>query len=306
MTEDLPELPDFELDVEDWEEDIVEKPDIQYEDIGGLDDVLEKLMYFKYGINFPELYIRFASTPPKGLLMYGPPGCGKTMIAKAMANELDCYFMEMPMTRVISKWIGNAEKNVHELLKKAKKRYLKTGIKVMVFVDEAEQMFQKRGQDHHGVLDRVVNEWLRNMDGIDDEGAEGIIYVAATNHIDKIDDAIKRAGRFDYKVKISPPNKRGALDILMKQMAYRQKGVQRVLYTIWDEEELIDKIYKRGMTGADIDGILRLATDIHIRQLIEHPNSANSLSQVIHQQEIERAALEYNMTGRKKKKSHWF
>ena len=227
-----------------------------YADIGGLDLVLEKIKHFEYGIDCPYAYSSYGIDPPKGLLMYGPPGTGKTMIAKAMSNELGCWFLELPLSLIISKYVGEAEQNLEAAIKSARKKYHQTDRKVMLFVDEAEQMFRKKGSHNgHEVVDRCVNVWLRTMDGMGSN--EGLIFVAATNYLDKIDDALLRAGRFDYIVEIPKPNLLGVEDIFFKQMDAKERKAGREIYDVNDFAGLSEMMYACRMTGADISNVLK-------------------------------------------------
>lgn len=247
---------------------VISTEETTYDDIGGLDSVLSEIKHFEHGTKYPMMYKLFGADPPKGLLMHGPPGCGKTMVAKAMSNELDCWFMELPLSRVISKWVGEAEKTLERALDTAKQKYEETEKKVMVFVDEAEQMFRKRGTySGHGVLDRCVDVWLRTMDGMGT--GEGLIFVAATNRLEAIDDALLRAGRFDYVLEIPHPDRKAVEDIFIKQMRMRERKANRTIYQVNDVEGLADEMYGMNMTGADIAEVLNRAALQRIKYFIE-------------------------------------
>jgi transitional endoplasmic reticulum ATPase len=239
-----------------------------YADIGGLDSVLEKIKHFEYGIDCPYAYSSYGIDPPKGLLMYGPPGTGKTMIAKAMSNELGCWFLEIPLSLIISKYVGEAEQNLEAAIDSARKKYHQTERKVMLFVDEAEQMFRKKGSHNgHEVVDRCVNVWLRTMDGMGSN--EGLIFVAATNYLEKIDDALLRAGRFDYIVEISKPNFAGVEDIFLKQMRMKEMKAKREIYQLTNLEGLSEMMYACRMTGADIANVLQQASFNQIQYFMQ-------------------------------------
>ncbi|MBW2999669.1 ATP-binding protein [Candidatus Woesearchaeota archaeon] len=295
-------LHEFTKPIENLEKEFtVCKEDIHFSDIGGLDSVVEKIRHFEYGILYPAMYDAYAIKPPRGLLLHGPPGCGKTMVAKAISKELSCYFLEIPVTRVISKWVGEAEKTLEAMLKKCVEIYKKQDIKVLVFVDEAEQMFTKRGSYSHGVIDRCVNVWLRYMDGIVD--GSGLIYVAATNKIELVDDAIKRAGRFDYLIEVPQPDRAGVEDILRKQVAYKERIAKRQIYKIHDYNKLADMLYRIEANGADVAEVLRMTSEKQIKHFIEMP--AEQLIKPeelpIQQFQIEETILSYNPAGRNQK-----
>ncbi|MBW2997186.1 ATP-binding protein [Candidatus Woesearchaeota archaeon] len=280
------------------------KEDLRFSDIGGLGDVIEKVKNFENGITYPEMYEVYGIKPPRGLLVHGPPGCGKTMLAKAISNELDCYFLNIPITRVISEWVGKAEKNLDAMLKKCNKIYEEQHIKVLAFVDEAEQMFRSRGTSvGHGVIDRMVNVWLRYMDGM--ENNEGIIFAAATNRIEMIDEAAKRAGRFDYIIQIPKPDRVGVEDILKKQVAYKERMAKRDIYMIHDYGKLADMLHKKEVNGADIAEILRITSENQIRRFIDMPQEQLIKPEElpILQHRIEEAIQEYTPADRKMQKS---
>ena len=269
--------------------------DICFSDVGGLEPVLDKIKYFEYGLLYPRMYEVYAIRPPRGLLLHGPPGCGKTMIAKAISNELDCFFLEIPVTRIISKWVGEAEKTLEAILKKCNEVYSKEKKKVLIYVDEAEQMFRSRGAQRDGVIDRCVTVWLRYMDGL--EPSEGMIYVASTNRVGLIDEAIKRAGRFDHIIEVPAPDRVGVEDILRKQIAYKERITKREIYRLDDINRLADSMYVRGVTGADIAEILRLTSEKQIREFIEMEQEQLIMPEevYIYQKQLELAVEEYSV-----------
>ncbi|MBW2971816.1 ATP-binding protein [Candidatus Woesearchaeota archaeon] len=293
-------LEEYARPVENLEKEFIEsREDIRFTDIGGLDHVVDKIRLFEYGMMYPKMYEAYAIRPPRGLLLHGPPGCGKTMIGKAISKEIGAYFLEIPVTRFISKYVGEAENTLEAILKRCNDIHKESGVKVVVFMDEAEQVFGRRGMQHDGVMDRCKQVWLRYMDGLVDN--DGLIYVAATNRIDIIDEAIKRAGRFDHVIEIPKPDRKGVEDILRKQVAYKERMAKRQIYLIDDYGRLADMLYKLDVNGADIAEVLRITSERQIRQFIEMPEEQmiDPAETLILQRRIEETITEYNPAGRK-------
>ncbi|MFH1064337.1 MAG: ATP-binding protein [Candidatus Woesearchaeota archaeon] len=279
------------------------KEDVKFSDIGGLAGVLEKVRDFQHGMMYPKMFEVYAIEPPRGLLVHGPPGCGKTMLGKAISNELGAYFLEVPVTSFISKWVGEAEKTLEMMLKKCQEVYVEKGNKVVVFMDEAEQVFGNRGVQGDGVMDRCKQVWLRYMDGMAEAG--GIIFVAATNRLDIIDPAIRRAGRFDYVVEIPHPDRKGVEEILRKQVEWRARRAGRQVYTIDDYTRIADRMYSKGMCGADIAEVLKRTAREQISYFIDTlpPEQMISPDEVqIFQHQIEAAVDKYDPGERQQNK----
>merc|ERR1719320_2058298 len=181
---------------------MVEVPQVSWTDIGGLDDLKLKLKQaVEWPIKHPEMFIRMGISAPRGLLMYGPPGCSKTMIAKALANESGLNFLSIKGPELFSKWVGESERAVREVFRKA--RQVKPSI---VFFDEIDAIGGARGGSGGGgkVGDRVLAQLLTEMDGV--EGLQGVTVVAATNRPDMMDQALLRPGRLDRVVYVPLPD----------------------------------------------------------------------------------------------------
>ncbi|MFC1723680.1 AAA family ATPase, partial [Nanoarchaeota archaeon] len=247
-----------------------DKEGVTFADIGGLHSVIDKIQAFQYGIMYPGVYAQFAINPPKGLMLYGVPGNGKTMLAKALSNELEAQFAHVMTTDFVTKWVGEGEAKLESLIVQSEEYYQKHGIKVILFIDEADNLMSRRGQGNKSpVFDRCQTVLLRYMDGID--ATQGIIYVAATNRIDIIDEAVLRPGRFDYVLEIPIPDRRGVLDIMIKQVAFRERTAGRTIYHIDNYVSLATRLYQANASGADIAEVLRLGAEMKTREIIEAP-----------------------------------
>jgi proteasome-associated ATPase len=206
-----------------------EVPDVQYSDIGGLAEQIEAL---RDAIELPYLYAdEFAQhklKPPKGILLYGPPGCGKTLIAKAVANSLAkrieersgketrSFFLNVKGPELLNKYVGETEHKIREVFKKAREKAEKD-IPVVLFFDEMDSLFRLRGSGISSDMEAtVVAQFLSEIDGV--ESLKNVIVIGASNRQDLIDPAVLRPGRLDLKIKVNRPDERGAKEIFSKYM----------------------------------------------------------------------------------------
>jgi proteasome-associated ATPase len=206
-----------------------EVPDIGYEDIGGLTTQLEAI---RDAVELPYLYADYYKehrlTPPKGVLLYGPPGCGKTMIAKAVANNLaekisekrgekiKGFFLNVKGPELLNKYVGETERKIREIFVKAKEK-ANEDVPVVVFFDEMDALFRTRGTGiSSDVETTIVPQLLAEIDGV--EGLKNVIVIGASNRQDLIDPAILRPGRLDVKIKIERPDRQAAVDIFTKYL----------------------------------------------------------------------------------------
>ena len=207
-----------------------EVPDVNYEDIGGLGAQIEQI---RDAVELPflhkDLYAEHQLKAPKGILLYGPPGCGKTLIAKAVANSLakkvtektgnkdgKSYFLNIKGPELLNKYVGETERHIRLIFQRARDK-ASEGTPVIVFFDEMDSLFKTRGSGvSSDVENTIVPQLLSEIDGV--EGLENVIVIGASNREDMIDPAILRPGRLDVKIKIKRPNAQGAAEILSKYL----------------------------------------------------------------------------------------
>lgn len=233
-----------------------EIPDVKWDDVGGLDEVKRILQEtIEWPLKYGDLFKQARTSPPKGILLTGPPGCGKTLLAKAVASESETNFISVKGPQLMSKYVGESEKGVREVFKKARQ-----ASPCIVFFDELDALAPLRGSgDSTHVSERVVSQFLTEMDGIED--LKGVVVLGATNRPDIIDPALLRAGRFDVVLELPVPDRAGRLAIF--QVHTRGKPLSSDV----DLEVLADQ--SEGLVGADIEAICRQAAMLAIREFLE-------------------------------------
>jgi transitional endoplasmic reticulum ATPase len=239
-------------------ETVVEVPNVTWEDIGGLEDVKRELKEMvQYPIQFPEMYKQYGMNPSRGVLFYGPPGCGKTLLAKAIANECQSNFISIKGPELLTMWFGESEANVRELFDKARQ-----AAPCVLFFDELDSIARARGSssgDAGGAGDRVLNQMLTEMDGM--ESKKNVFIIGATNRPDIIDPALMRPGRLDQLIYIPLPDFKSRVQVF--KAALKKSPVAKDV----DIDFLASKT--EGYSGADITEICQRAVKLAIRQSIE-------------------------------------
>ncbi len=231
----------------------VEVPNVTWADIGGLDSVKSELREtVELPLSKPEVFKRLGIRAAKGFLLYGPPGVGKTLLAKAVANESNANFISVKGPEVLSKWVGESEKAVREIFKKAKQV-----APTILFLDEIDSIAPRRGSyGDSGVTERIVNQLLTSLDGI--EVLQGVVVLAATNRPDIIDPGLLRAGRFDKIIYIPPPDAESRLKIL--QVHTKEMPLAKDV----NLKEIAQKT--DGYVGADLENLCREAGMVAYRE----------------------------------------
>lgn len=236
-------------------ETVVKVPDVRWEDIGGLEQTKRDLIEMvQYPIEHPDVYTAYGTTPSKGALLWGPPGCGKTMLAKAIANECEANFISVKGPQLLTMWFGESEANVRGIFDKAR-----AAAPCILFFDELDSIARARGGGMDGgTSDRIMNQLLTEMDGMNP--AKSVFFIGATNRPDIIDPAVKRPGRLDQLIFIGLPDR-----------ATRTKVLQACMRkTPLAPDVSLDEVAARteGYSGADLAGLAKVAVKIAIRKTI--------------------------------------
>ncbi|KAI9343633.1 P-loop containing nucleoside triphosphate hydrolase protein [Obelidium mucronatum] len=239
-------------------ETIVEVPNVSWDDVGGLEKVKQELQEtVQYPVEHPEKFLKFGMNPSKGVLFYGPPGCGKTLLAKAIANECQANFISIKGPELLTMWFGESEANVRDVFDKAR-----SASPCVMFFDELDSIAKARGNssgDGGGSGDRVLNQMLTEMDGMN--AKKNVFVIGATNRPDQIDPALLRPGRLDQLIYIPLPDEHSRRQVL--KAALRKSPISA--------EVNLDFMAKstHGFSGADLTEICQRACKLAIRESIE-------------------------------------
>jgi transitional endoplasmic reticulum ATPase len=225
---------------------LIEVPKVKWDDIGGLEEIKKSMReVIEWPLKYPDSFKRLGIRPPTGVLLFGPPGCGKTLLAKAVANESGANFISVKGPELLSMWVGESEKHVREVFRRAKQV-----APSIIFFDEIDALVPKRGMNSgDNVSERVVSQLLSEISGL--EELHGVIVIAATNRPDIIDKALLRPGRFDRQILVPTPDEKARNVIL------------NVHTRAMPVEENVDlKRLARdtvGFSGADLEALVREA-----------------------------------------------
>lgn len=238
---------------------LVEVPDITWKQVGGLEDVKQELKEaVEWPLKYPDVFERLQTKPPKGILMFGPPGTGKTLLAKAVANESECNFIAVKGPELLSKWVGESEKGVREIFRKARQ-----ASPAIIFFDEIDALVPRRGSygGSSHVTESVVSQILTELDGL--EELKNVTILAATNRPDMLDDALLRPGRLERHIYVPAPDAESRKKIFEVYL-----GGETESFLAKDVD--IDALVKQteGYVGADVEALVREAKMAAMRDFI--------------------------------------
>ena len=262
-----------EMEPSAMREVFVEVPDVKWDDIGGLSSIKQELQEaVEWPLKYQGVFAYADAMPPKGILLYGPPGTGKTLMAKAAANESEANFISIKGPELLSKWVGESEKGVREVFRKARQ-----AAPCIIFFDEVDAIAPRRGggmgADSH-VTERLISQLLTELDGL--EILTNVVVIAATNRPDIVDPALLRPGRFDRLLYVPPPDKNSRMQII--KIHTKKKPLAEDI----NMDDLVG--HTEGYTGADIASLASAAVMLALREHVakyKDPKEADS-----HQQEL--------------------
>ena len=260
---------------------LIEVPEISWDQVGGLDEVKKELKEaVEWPLKYPQLFRQLQTKTPKGILLFGPPGTGKTLMAKAVAHESECNFISIKGPELISKWVGESEKGIREVFRKAR-----LAAPSIIFFDEIDSLVPKRGgySDATHVTESVVSQILTEMDGM--EELKNVTIIAATNRPDMLDEALMRPGRLERHIFVPPPDREGRNHIFTIYLNNADTLLTQEV-TIGD---LVDKT--EGYVGADIEALVREAKLAAMREFITLMTGRNP-------RELEEAVANVRITGK--------
>jgi len=235
----------------------VEVPSVRWKEVGGLEQIKNELVQsVEWPLKKPEVFKRMGIKPPRGILLYGPPGCGKTLLARAVATESEANFISVKGPEIFSKWVGESEKAIREVFRKAR-----TAAPAIIFFDELDSIIPRRGAGYSdsGATERVISQLLTEMDGI--ESLQNVVVIAATNRPDILDPAVMRPGRFDRLIDVPAPDAKALMQIFKIHARDMPLSKDVIL------QEIAEKA--KGYSGADVEALCREAAMNALRDSVD-------------------------------------
>ena len=233
----------------------IERPSIDFDDVGGMEDLKEEVrLKVIYPLEHPEMYAAYGKGVGGGILMYGPPGCGKTHLARATAGQVNAGFMSVGIHEVLDMWIGNSERNLHELFERARRN-----APCVLFFDEVDALGASRADMKTSAGRHLINQFLSELDGVNTQN-EGLLILGATNAPWHLDGAFRRPGRFDRILFVPPPD------------ADARAAILRLLLRGKPQEEVdVDALAKKtdGFSGADLKAVVDVTVEAKLREAIK-------------------------------------
>jgi len=235
---------------------LVQIPNVTWDDVGGLESLKEELQEaIEWPLKHKDAFEHADVSPPKGILLYGPPGTGKTLIAKAVANTTESNFISIKGPELLSKWVGESEKGVREIFRKARQ-----ASPCIIFLDEIDAIAPSRssGTSDSHVTERIVSQILTEIDGL--EELQNVVVIGATNRIDIVDSALLRPGRFDRIIEVPLP------DAKARENIFKIHTKKKPLANDIDFAQLVERT--QGFSGAEIEGVCSRAAITAIKRFV--------------------------------------
>jgi SpoVK/Ycf46/Vps4 family AAA+-type ATPase len=246
------DITDDDFDFNTDEDYLMEKPSLRFSDVGGMEKVKEEIaIKIIQPLKNPELFKAFGKKSGGGILLYGPPGCGKTFIAKATAGEIDAKFINIGLHDILDMWIGNSEKNLHEIFELARRN-----TPCVLFFDEVDAMGASRSDLKQSAMRHVINQFLAELDGVASNN-EGVLVLAATNAPWSVDAAFRRPGRFDRIIFVAPPDEPARVNMIQALLQTKPVGevdVKKIAAATPD------------YSGADLNAVIDIAVEEKLRE----------------------------------------
>lgn len=248
-------IDEFESDEDEMESRFIQRPDIKFEDVGGMDNVKKEIdLKIIQPLKHPDIYKAYGKKVGGGILIYGPPGCGKTYLARATAGEVNASFISVSLDEILDMFIGNSEKNLHEIFELARQN-----TPCVLFFDEIDALGASRNDMKQSGGRHLINQFLQELDGMESEN-DGILVLGATNTPWNLDSAFRRPGRFDRIIFIPPPDEEARENIFKLKLKDKPKdGI--------DYSALAKKT--SDYSGADIEAVIDIAIEIKLEQALK-------------------------------------